>query len=108
MADFFDLDGAFKSLTDTLQNRLNPLFDEKVSEHWLGTIGHAIIVGRRVADWNSLPGGSSLYQRLTQILDGSARCLANALSGKNATILAALGYVETALGEFQELLVGAR
>ncbi len=100
-----DLDGSFKSLTDTLHNRLSPFFDEAVSAAWLGAIGHAAAIGRDVAAWQALPEDlGDAGDRVVAAIDTAARHLASASTAGDAPILAALAEVEAALGLVDDLL----
>lgn len=101
---FDDLDGSFKSLSDTLQNRLSPYFSARVSEQWLGALGHASAIARDTAAWNALPADLSDADAVTEQLDRAARLLASAAAGTDDAILAALNQVEAALGALDAYL----
>ena len=102
MTAFSDVDGAFKSLTDTLQNRLSPFFEEGVSETWLGAIAYASAIARQTDKWNGLPESSESFTEVATALDRAARRLASAVV--QAAILSALAEVKRALTELEGLL----
>jgi hypothetical protein len=106
MDHFSDVDGAFKSLSDTLQNRLSPFFDQTVSEAWLGALGHASAIARNVAAWNNLPESSQRFVPVASDLDRAARRLASASGGSDTGIIDALENVENALEGLETLLAG--
>jgi hypothetical protein len=105
VANFSDVDGAFKSLTDTLQNRLSPFFEQQVSEAWLGALGHASAIARETLAWNALPESSPDYFAVAGALDGAARKLASAAVSQ--AIITALREVEASLSRLDGLLASA-
>ena len=104
MSSFDDLDGAFKSLSDTLQNRLSPYFSEAVSAAWLGELAHAAAIARETAEWNALPVLLPDADGLVAQIDSSARAVASADIADDKAIIAALAKVTQALALLETYL----
>lgn len=104
MANFIDLDGSFKSLTDTLQNRLSWPFSEAVMKRWLGAMGHAAAIARDASAWSALSDNDARYDELVSDLDSATRALASASSQEDERLIRALAQTEQALDSLDSLL----
>lgn len=105
MAAYDDLDGAFKTLFDTLQNRLSPFFSRSVSQAWLGAIQHGGAIARNVNGWRRVPDPFPDNANIIGALEAAARSLAAAVTGTDDDILAALREGESALAALDQFLV---
>jgi hypothetical protein len=100
-----ELQGAFGSLLDTLQNRLDPFQTEDVVSRWTGIIARAAEVARS-RGWNGLPDEDGAYDRHVAALNGASAALAGADYSDGASVHAALDLAEGALDALAAL-VGA-
>lgn len=103
MASIFDLQGAFGSLIDTLQNRLDPMRPEPDGSHWLGVIHRVSGIARSTAAWNDLPGDDPAFDDLIVLLDGATRALAVAALRNDGSVSDALSTADLALDEIQKI-----
>ncbi|MBJ6123637.1 hypothetical protein [Sphingomonas mollis] len=108
MASFADLDGAFASLLDTLQNRYSPLLPQEANSRWLGAMGTAASIARDQSSWNSLPEDFPDPDQIAAALDTATRRLASSDQRSEAAILEALDRVDQALALLASFLEGNR
>lgn len=92
-----DLQGAFGSLLDTLQNRLDPFQPEDVVGRWTGIIAKAGAIGR-AGGWNALPDQRPDYDQVVAALNTATSALASADYADSDSVHAALDLVDGALG----------
>ena len=92
-----DLDGAFGSLTGTLQNGYSPFLPEAVGSPWLGSMASAAAIARNTDAWNALPEAPPDGDGTVGDLDAASRALAASTRRDSAAMLAALDLTDAAL-----------
>lgn len=103
MASIFELQGAFGSLIDTLQNRLDTTRPEPEGSHWLGVIQRVAGIARDTAAWDRLPFEDAAFDGVISSLDGAARTLAAAALRGGSAVSDALSGADAALDDLQRL-----
>jgi hypothetical protein len=84
-----DLFGAWHSMMDTLQKRLDECSSDALMQQWMSVITRMSVISRDTAWWTSLPDEDSQYVLLVTGLETSTRALA-AARGNPAALSQAL------------------
>jgi hypothetical protein len=104
MATREDLDGAFGSLTGTLQNGYSPFLPEAVGSRWLGSMADAAAIARNTDAWNALPEPPPDGDGTVRDLDAASRALAASTRRDDLAMLTALGLTDVALRRLSRCL----
>jgi hypothetical protein len=84
-----DLFGAWHSMMDTLQKRLDECSSDALMQQWMSVITRMSAISRDTAWWTSLPDEDSQYVMLVTGLETATRALA-AARGNPAALSQAL------------------
>ena len=92
-----DLFGAWHSMMDTLQKRLDDCSSDALLQKWIGVVTRMSLISRDTAWWASLPDELPRYRALVVALDAATRALASA-RGDPAKLSKALDEAAAAVG----------
>lgn len=98
-----ELQGAFGSLLDTLQNRFDPFQPADVVGRWTGIIARAAEIAR-APGWNQLPDEDPAYDNVVMELNAATSALAAADFSDSGSVHAALDLIEASLATLAGLV----
>jgi hypothetical protein len=79
-----DLVGAWHSMMDTLQRRLDECSSDALLQQWMGIVTRMQAISRDTQWWSNLADEDSRYAKLVAMLDQATRALAAARNDPQA------------------------
>jgi hypothetical protein len=100
-----DLFGAWHSMMDTLQKRLDECSSDALMQQWMRVVTRMSAISRDTAWWTGLPDEAPAYTRLVTALEAATRALA-AARGNPAALRQALDKASDAVALVEQFRTG--
>ncbi len=96
-----DFDGAWHSMMDTIQRRLDECSSDALMQQWMRVVTRMSAISRDTGWWTGLPDEDSRYARLVKALEAATRALA-AARGNPVALSQALNHASDAVAQVEK------